>query len=150
MATTLSTTTLAALVGPLDSAVLLASVTDVLPGMRLYVDRELMGVLSLGLGTSVNVLRGVDGTATTAHSSSQAVTLGTADQFYQQDPVGPPGDVPVSPWINVVNGTSWTAQGDETGANQQARWWAKTQAAHAVGALGVRTVTSAPSDNTDY
>lgn len=148
---TLSTTTLAARVDPGDLSVSLASTSGVLPGMGLYVDRELMEVLSLGLGTSVNVLRGVEGTATTAHASSQPVTIGKLSEFYQQDPVGaPPADVLITPWINTVNGTSWTVQGDETGPDQQARWWAKTQSTHAVGALGVRTVTAAPSDDTDY
>lgn len=150
MAVTLSTTTLSASVGPLDQAVNLASTSGVLPGYRLYIDRELMRVLSIGVGTWVNVQRGVDGTATTSHASSATVTIGQADQFYSQDPTGPPpSEVPVTPWINVINGTQWTAQGDETGANLQARWWAKTETVHGVGALGVRTATSAASDTTN-
>lgn len=146
MAITLATTTLAASVDPLDQAVTLVSSSGVVPGMRLYVDRELMAVVSLGVGTVVNVLRGVGGTATAAHSSSALVTMGTPDQFYMQDPVGPPpADVLVSPWINVVNGIQWVSQGDDTGPGQSARWWAPLQVTHDVGPLGVRTAVSAPS-----
>jgi len=141
---TLSTTTLLATVSKTDTTVSLASTTGVTPGIRLYVDQELMGVLSLGLGTSVNVLRGLEGTATTAHLSGATVTIGRGDQFYLQDPTGvPPTPVLVSPWINVITGTYWTAQGDETGPNQ-AQWWQPTVTTRSIGPLGVRTVTTAP------
>jgi len=143
---TLATTTLSAGVDPNDNAVQLASTSGVLPGMRLYVDQELMGVLSLGLGTSVNVLRGVDGTATTRHASSRTVTMGQASQFYDRDPIGPPpAQVLVSPWINVLTGAQWTAEGDETGSDASGRWWAKTEHTHGVGAFGVRSDVAAVS-----
>ena len=143
---TLTTTTLSTDVEPNDSSVQLASTSGVLPGMRLYIDQELMGVQSLGLGTSVNVLRGVDGTATTRHASSRAVVIGQASQFYDYDPIGPPPpQVLVTPWINVRTGAQWTAQGDETGASGADRWWAKTEHTHGVGALGVRTDVAAVS-----
>lgn len=149
MAVTLATTTLAVKVDPLDQSVTLVSTSGVVPGVQLYVDRELMTVLALGVGTAVNVLRGQSATATTAHSSSALVTVGNPDQFYLQDPVGPPPpDVLVTPWINVVNGVQWVPQGDDTGPNQQARWWAPLEVTHGVGALGVRTAFSAASSNT--
>jgi hypothetical protein len=145
MAVTLATTTLAASIDPSDPAVTLVSASGVVPGMRLYIDRELMVVLRVS-GTIVSVSRGHGGTATTPHGASTLVTLGTPDQFYMQDPVGPPpADVLVTPWINVVNGTQWVAQGDETGPNQSIRWWAPLQVTHDVGALGVRTAVSAAS-----
>lgn len=143
---TLATTTLSTDVEPNDSAVILASLTGITPGLRLYVDMELMGVLSIGIGTTVNVLRGVDGTATTRHASSRTVTIGRADQFYDRDPIGPPpAQVLVSPWINVLTGAQWTAQGDETGADAAARWWARSEHTRGVGPLGIVTDTVAPS-----
>lgn len=146
---TLTTTTLTTRVNAADSSVNLASTTGVLPGYRLYVDQELLGVLRLGLNTSVDVVRGVDGTAATAHASSQTVTIGQGDQFYLSDPVGPPpSEVLVTPWINVLTGAQWTAQGDETGPNVQARWWARTEHTHGTGALGVRTDVAAASVTT--
>lgn len=142
---TLTTTTLSVAVAVNDTAIQVASTSGITPGVRLYVDRELMSVVSLGIGTSVNVKRGVDGTATTAHASSITVTIGRADQFYTQDPIGPPLIVEVTPWINVVSGVQWTAQGDATGPNATAQWWAKMETTRAVGALGVRTAVSAAS-----
>ena len=150
MAVTLATTTLAALVRPTSTSVSLASAAGVVPGRCLYIDRELLQVTSVA-STLVTVRRGMSGTATTAHSSSAVVTIGTCDQFYTQDPVGPPpDDVLVTPWINVMTGTQWTAQGDESGPNQQARWWAKTATTRDVGAMGVRTSVSAASSVNDY
>lgn len=140
---TLSTTTLSADVDPNDQVVTLGSTSGVLPGMRLYVDQELMGVVTLGVGTSVTVARGLDGTATTRHASSRTVTIGQASQFYGSDPIGPPpAALLVSPWINVRSGAQWTAQGDESGPDAAARWWARTEHTHAVGAFGVRTDTA--------
>jgi len=146
---TLATTTLLVQAVVTDSAVQVASTAGITPGLRLYIDQELMAVVSLGIGTSVNVLRGVDGTATAAHASSATVTIGRADQFYTQDPIGPPLIVEVTPWINVVTGTQWTPQGDTTGPNASAQWWAKMETTHAVGALGVRTAVSAASEVTN-
>jgi hypothetical protein len=55
----------------------------------------------------------------------------------------PPDPVLVSPWINVVTGTQWTAQGDEAGPGAGGRWWQPTVTSRDAGALGIRTVTSA-------
>lgn len=141
---TLSTTTLLTSVSKTDTDVSLTSTVGVSPGLRLYIDQELLGVLSLGLGTSVNVQRGLDGTATTSHLSGATVTIGRGDQFYLQDPTGvPPTPVLVTPWINLVTGVSWTAQGDETGPNA-AQWWQPTVTTRSTGALGIRTVTTTP------
>ncbi len=147
---TLNSTSLVTPAGSSDSAVQLLSTSGVTPGLRLYADQELMAVVSLGLGTWVNVQRGVDGTAGQAHASGTApVYIGRADQFYSSNPVGaPPTEVLVTPWINVMTGEQWTPQGDETGPNV-ARWWAKTEYTHSVGAFGNRTETSAVSEQTN-
>lgn len=145
---TLTTTTLASSVSSSDTSVNLVSTYGVVPGLFLYCEQELMKVVSLGLGTSVNVQRGQEGTASQAHASTAVVTIGRGDQFYFSNPVGAAPSVQlVSPWINVLTGEQWTAQGDETGPSP-VLYWARTQYVHAVGALGVRTTTSEPSSTT--
>lgn len=146
---TLSTTTLTYAANDSDSAVILGSTSGITSGVRLYIDRELLTVISLGLatnlGTSVNVLRGVDGTGSSRHPSGSTVTIGRGDQFYASDPAGlPPDVVLVSPWINVITGTSWTAQGDETGPGLSGRFWQQTVTTPSIGSLGVRVTTTAP------
>lgn len=97
---TLSTTTLSVYVGLMDGQIRVASTSGILPKDRLWIDRELMGVISLGPSTLVNVLRGVGGTSASAHSSSAVVTIGRGDQFYSCDPVGAPASsVSVQPYI---------------------------------------------------
>lgn len=142
---TLTTTTLVTPVSSSDTSIQLTSTSGIIPGLFLYCDMELMRVTGLGLGTWVNVRRGMDGTAGSAHASLQPVTIGRGDQFYRSNPVGaPPPSVLVSPWINVLTGEQWTPQGDETGPNA-ARWWARTEYTHGIGALGVRTDVGAAS-----
>jgi hypothetical protein len=72
---TLSTTTLAAAVTVTDGQVKVVSTAGIVPGLRLYIDQELLTVVSLGIGTAVTVRRGVDGTATTAHASTATVRI---------------------------------------------------------------------------
>ena len=140
---TLATTTLVNQVGPSDSSVLVASVTGILAGMRLYVDTESMQVLSFGpVSGIVNVKRGVDGTSASTHSSSSTVWIATGDQLYTQNPVGaPPVAVLVLPWINVLTGEIWYPYGDEA-ATPSLRWWQKETVTQGVGSLGVRTTTT--------
>ena len=143
---TLTTTTLRTAVSSSESSLCLTSTAGVLPGLYLYLDQELVKVVSLGLNTCVNVRRGADGTSGAAHASGVTVTLGRGDQFYLSNPVGtPPTEVLVTPWINVLTGEQWTPQGDETGPNV-ARWWAKTEVTRGIGPLGVRAVVTAASE----
>lgn len=147
---TLSTTTLSKPLDEHEGVVTLASVSGLFPGYRLYVDQELMAVNRVGVGTQVHVIRGVDGTSGAAHVSGSTVTIGQAHQFYYKDPAGtPPEAVPVSPWINVLNGKVWYAQGDPTptGGNQR-RWWQQQTTTYSVGPLGVRTTTLDPTSST--
>lgn len=140
---TLSTTTLAEAVGPSDTLLKLASTSGVLPGMRLFLDGELVRVQALGVVAGlVSVIRGDAGTGGSPHVSGVTVYIGEAHQFYQRDPVGrPPAVIPVSPWINVLSGSVWFAQGDALPAATAERWWQKQVTTHDVGALGVRTTT---------
>lgn len=147
---TLSSTTLKTNCAASDTAVQLTSTTGVtvnnLTTLRFWVDRELMTVVSLGLGTWVNVLRGSDGSIASAHGSSATVYIGRADQFQSSDPVGtPPSPVLVSPWINVLTGTIWLAEGDESGPSAGARFWQIVTNVPGTGSLGVRTTTQTPT-----
>jgi hypothetical protein len=135
---TLTTTTLAAAVSSSDSRVQLTSIAGVVPGIFLYCEQELMLVEGMSIGTEVLVQRGVEGTSGQAHSSLDPVTIGRGDQFYQTNPFGgAPAVQLVSPWINVLTGEQWTAQGDETGLTPNL-YWARTQYARSIGAFGVR------------
>lgn len=144
--TTLSTTTIIVTIESSDTKIQLASLTGVTPGMLLYCDRELMRVVApTGIGTGVSVLRGVSGTVTRRHGSSQAVYIGRPDQFYMTDPMGTPAPEPlVTPHINVINGVIWAVQGDDTGPGADARSWQPVTTTQTIGPLGVRvnTITS--------
>lgn len=146
---TLSTTTLSSTIGVDDTRVVLASLTGVFAGTRLYIDREMLAVLRVsGLGNEVIVRRGMDGTASTRHGSNSVVTIGRGDQFYATDPKGlmPTDSVPVLPYINVATGAIWTIQGDDSGPGIDGRVWALVTTTQTAGALGVRnTVTTTPT-----
>lgn len=142
---TLSTTTLAANVGAGDRQVKVLSTSGLIPGLRLFCDGELMTVVSLGVDPWVNVLRGVDGSAAQAHSSGNTIFIGRGDQFYSVDPSGaPPESIPVDPYINVINGSVFYAQGDTFGK----RWWQKRSTAYEIGALGIPHEVNDPSSST--
>lgn len=150
---TLTSTTLLQTVGASDSQIVLASTTGLVPGVRLFVDRELMGFLSLGpvssLGTLVNVRRGMDGTATAPHSSTATVYIGSPEQFYFYDPVGrPDATTLVSPWINVRNGAVWYAQGDATPSDTANRWWQIAATTYGVDGFGNVVPTVDPTAST--
>lgn len=144
---TLATTTLAADVAPSDRQVKLASTAGVLPGMALYVNNEMMHVVSLGIDPAVNVIRGMGGTKAELHVDGLTVYIGRRDQFYSHDPVGTPTAViHVSPHINTANGSVWFAMGEP--AEGEYRYWQKQTVTYGVGPLGVRTVTYDPTAST--
>lgn len=139
---TLATTTLTEQVSASDTAFKVASTSGLTPGVRLYLDRELANIISID-GSSVQVARGVDGTASSRHASNTPITFGRADQFYDSDPVGlPPNELPVSPWINVLTGSIWLASGDELGPGLGGRVWAKQTTTSYAGSLGIRVTTT--------
>ena len=153
---TLASTTLAAVVNESDTAVNVASTTGISKGIGLFVENELMSVVSVGLpsgnGTMVNVLRGRGATAQRRHSNGATVYIGRPDQFYSTDPVGTPGTVvQVSPYINTTNGTVWFPQGDEvpgsSNTSPQPRWWQLVTNTPGIGDLGVRTTTQTPTSS---
>lgn len=146
---TLSTTTLTNGIGPGTGEIKLASVSGIYPGYCLWIDRELFKVNSLPGGTRVKVTRGWEGTAGSDHSSSATVYIGKPEYFYSTDPVGaPPVITQVAPYINVISGRMFYAQGDANPSAQNNRWWEEIETTHSTGALGVRTQESAPTSST--
>jgi hypothetical protein len=147
---TLSSTTLSVPVDRSANEITLASVSGLYAGTRLFVDGELMRVISVGVGTLVNVSRGVDGTAGVPHSAGATVYVGNADQFYSKDPQGiPPAAIPVSPYINLKNGRVWFARGDAGDpSGNSLRWWQQQTVTYTPGALGVTTTTLDPTAST--
>jgi hypothetical protein len=150
--TTLSTTTLASQCDFDALQVKVASVTGLAAGMRLYVDRESMAVVSItslsdALGTVVNIRRGQDGTNTSAHAAGATVVLAQPNQLYASDPVGlPPENALVSPYINLKTGVYWYAVGDD-GPNA-VRWWQQQTTTYSIGSTGQRVVTQLLPENT--
>lgn len=143
---TLTPTTFSEPVSATDTIVNPTSTSGIAPGVRLYVDQELMKVVGLtGINNQVSVIRGVDGTYTRRHNTIVAVYVGRGDQFYETDPVGtPPLVIPVYPHINVRNGILWGIQGDDRELAQ--RYWLAITTTQTAGALGVRVNTvSTPS-----
>jgi hypothetical protein len=124
--------------------VLLDSISGVLPKTCLYVDRELMSVISLGVGKEVNVRRGVAGTGASKHSPATYVVTGRQDQFRSSDPLGSPSnEAPIQPWINVETGRIWLQEGDELGNNLH--YWQEVSLSHVAGVLGFTGVSFTPS-----
>lgn len=148
---TLGTTTLLSPVLQGDAQITVASLSGLFPGIFLYVDRELMAVNGFGVGTQVNVRRGVDGTIATPHTSGSTMYIGRGDQFYDLSPEGVPiASIPVSPYINVRTGQIWFAQGDATpsATGTSNRWWQLQATTYDVGAMGVRTTVLSPTTST--
>lgn len=142
----LSSTTLAQPISATADLIKVSSTTGILPGLRLFVDGELMSVVSLQVDPWIKVLRGRDGTASAAHLETSQVWIGRGDQFFDQDPTGlPPAATPVSPYINVRNGSVWFTQGDDVPSGQSLRWWQKQTTTYDQSSLGVRTVTPSPT-----
>ena len=132
---TLSSTTLKSGVNASQRSVRVESTSGLIPGLQLFVDGELMTVVSLGIDPEVNVLRGVGGTRAAEHDGGATVYIGRPDQFFVYDPAGrPPAVIPVSPHINVTNGAVWFA----SGGPQAYRKWEKQEVAVQAGALGIR------------
>ena len=145
---TLGTTVLAENVDAASTSIKVTSTSGLTPGLRLYLEGELMTVQRLN-PNGVTVLRGQDGSASNAHSSGATMYVGRADQFYFTDPKGRPNSATlVSPYINVKTGVLWHAQGDTLPESTAARWWQPVATTYGVGALGVRTTSEDPTSST--
>lgn len=132
-----------------DGRIRLASTSGVLPGKCLWFDGELVCVVGLDPDQWVRVRRGQSGSPAMAHASGVTVYVGDGNQFYGYDPVGrPPETFEVSPWINVLAGKVWFAQGDNDPVGVADRWWQLQSTVFDVGAMGVRTKTPSPTSST--
>lgn len=146
---TLATTTLTSPVGVTDNIINLADTTGLFKGLRLYVDGEMMKVMNTLSLLQATVARGVDGTGAAAHPSGVTIYIGRADQFYERDPIGaPPAVILVSPYINVIDGRVWFAQGDASSTGTSNRYWTQQTNTHTGGELGFRTSTLDPTSST--
>lgn len=144
---TLSSTTLADGINDSATRISVASTSGLIPGLRLYIEGELLTVLRLDVDPWVFVTRGVDGTSSSAHSAGALAYIGRADQFYSGPPVGRPQNaIPVSPYIDVINGKVYFAQGDASAT--QSRWWQLQTSIPGTTSLGVRTTTLDPTVST--
>lgn len=77
---------------------------------ELYVDRELMGVISVNTTTKVvQVVRGIEGTQVSDHASGTMVLAGPPSAFQKYDPAGSctTASTLFTPWVNTVNGAQW-------------------------------------------
>ena len=104
----LATTTLSSAVTVTDSSIVVASATSVAAGRIVLVDGEFMQVTQDYVsGTTVNVLRGQNGTVTAAHVASANVTHGAAADFT----VAAPGTANLKPGVIPFTTTSYSAAG---------------------------------------
>jgi hypothetical protein len=102
----LATTTLSAAVSLTDNSITVASATSMAAGRLLLIDQEVFKVAqSYVSGTSVPVLRGQDGSVTSAHKVTANVTHGLASDFSN-----PAGQTMVTyPLVRAVQCISITA-----------------------------------------
>lgn len=141
----LNSTQLATSVGPSDTIIPLLSLSGISRGDVLFVDKEAMPISAL-LSTSNPVAVRVARTGVAAaHGPGALVYTGPPSAFAPVDPVGIP-PIGVQPyWVNTRTGAIWVAQGDETGPGALNRFWQLQTSTPGKGALGVRTVTIAPT-----
>jgi len=104
----LATTTLSSAVAVTDSSIVVASATSVAAGRIVLIDGEFLQVTQDYVsGTTVNVLRGQNGTVTAAHVASANVTHGAAADFT----VAAPGTANLRPGVIPFTTTSYSAAG---------------------------------------
>ncbi len=103
----LTSTTLSAAITATQQSFSVASATNisVSPATAIYVDKELMYVLSVS-GTRITVARGQNGTAAVAHTSGSYVLAGRPDMFVTVAPTGActTASTYVAPVVNVLTG----------------------------------------------
>lgn len=151
---TLTSTTLAEGCDAATTRVKVASTSGIVPGLRLFVggsgnDGELMKVQRLDVDPWLIVARGVDGSRAQPHVSGDTAYVGRGDQFYCCPPMGrPDAAIPVSPYIDVVCGRIYFAQGDTQPSATANRWWQEQTNTRTLLPLGIRTVTPDPTSST--
>lgn len=105
----LAETTLSSAVTTLDTSIVVASATSIAAGRLILVDQEVMqATKDYVSGTTVNVTRGLNGTAQTAHPSGARVTHGVASDFSDPAP-GQSVNFPIAGRSRVIK--SYSAAG---------------------------------------
>lgn len=149
---TLSSTTLAEGCDMGQTRIKVTSTTGMVQGLRIYVGGpggELMKIQRLDVSPWVIVTRGVDGSKASPHSSGETIYIGRGDQFYNVPPVGrPDAAIAVSPYIDVVAGLIYFAQGDNQPSATAVRWWQVQTNTRTTQPLGVQTTTLDPTSST--
>jgi hypothetical protein len=103
----LATTTLSAAVAVGDTSIVVASATSVAAGRLIRIDNEVLRVgAGYASGTTVPVIRGLEGTVTAAHVSGANVTHGLASDFASPVAGGPQS---FSPNVRARTVTSYGA-----------------------------------------
>ena len=144
---TLTTATMTSAVGVTGNRLVVSSTAGMVPGIRLFIEGELMAVV--GSNGVVDVKRGVDGTAAAPHSAGATIYIGRADQFYQGPPVGIPAAViEVSPYIDTLSGAVWFAQGDPSSPGTSSRYWQQQTVTRTAISMGFRSSTLDPTSST--
>lgn len=119
-------TTLSANVDDSQTTISVASATDFTVGNKVWVDYELMHILSV-TGTTIGVRRGDNGTRAAAHDNGDAVFTGvgtggprggghfnTQDPRFGEDCTRGAGEATHLPWINIRTGWMWTCDNGTT------------------------------------
>jgi hypothetical protein len=147
---TLASTTLAEGCDGASTRIKLTSTTGLTGTVsRIWCGGELMKFERVDISPWVIVRRGVDGSKASPHASGEAIYIGQADQFFYGPPAGrPDATVLVSPYIDVVNGNVYFAQGDTTPTATANRWWQIQTTTRTSGPLGVQTSTLDPTSST--
>lgn len=115
--TVAATTTLSAAVTATQDFITVASATGFTVGNHVYVEHELMQILSIN-GTTIRVQRGEAPTRQMAHATSARLFTGAAGPYYfkELDPdygaacTRGIGQASYLPWINMRTGVVWNCE----------------------------------------
>lgn len=117
-------TTLSGAVTAAQPTIIVASATGFAVGYQVWIDQELMRVVSVN-GTTITVQRGFRGTGSQAHATSEFVLVSpeTAAEthFLSYDPdhgaacTRGVGQARVLPWVNIRTGVNWNCWGNSQG-----------------------------------
>lgn len=95
---------------PLTSTTGVTAAVNNVPQTFLYVDAELMAVVTVNTTTKIaTVIRGVEGTFAAGHASLAMVLAGPNGAFQKVDPQGActAAATAFTPWVNILSGKQW-------------------------------------------
>jgi len=124
-------TTLSGAITATATTITLASGTGFTAGNFVYVDNEVMRIVSVS-GANITVQRGQLGTVARAHANAEPVITGAAGHFQTTDPdygatcTRGSGQAVFLPRINVLNGLVWQCGGEAENGRSGLAWTATT------------------------